>query len=207
MDHDHKLMTMRGNNRHFTRAVTPHELIPGHHLQRHQGARHNTRRALFGTPFYVEGWALYWERRLWDLGWAQTPADRMGMVFWRMTRAARVVTSLKFHQGRMTPSDIVTFLVDRVGHERLGATGEARRLMDDGFPPLYQAAYMLGGLQLEALHTEVVGRGLMTEQAFNDAVLAENAIPIELIRADLLNLPLTPDFQSTWRFAGEPLHP
>ena len=207
MDHDDKLMTMRGNNRHFTRNVTPHELIPGHHLQRFQGARHNTRRAVFSTPFYVEGWALYWERRLWDLGWAKSPEDRMGMLFWRMTRAARVEVSLKFHLGQMTASDVVDFLVDRVGHERMGATGEARRLMDEGFSPLYQAAYMLGSLQLEALRGEVVGRNLMSEQAFNDAVLAENAIPIELIRADLLNIPLTPDFQSSWRFAGDPLHP
>ena len=33
MTHEQKLMSMRGNNRHFTRAVTHHELIPGHHLQ------------------------------------------------------------------------------------------------------------------------------------------------------------------------------
>src|SRR5262249_46991541 len=33
MKHDDKVMSMRGNNRHFTRIVTPHELIPGHHLQ------------------------------------------------------------------------------------------------------------------------------------------------------------------------------
>ena len=203
MKHEDKLMTMRGNNRHFTRNVTPHELIPGHHLQRFQGARHNTRRASFSTPFYVEGWALYWERRLWDLGWATTPEDRMGMLFWRMTRAARVEASLQFHLGRMTPAQIVDFLVDRVGHERMGATGEARRLVDENFSPLYQAAYMLGSLQLEALRTEVLGQGRLTERDFNDAVLSENAIPIELIRAELLNLKLTPDFQGGWRFAGE----
>ena len=207
MDHDDKLMTMRGNNRHFTRNVTPHELIPGHHLQRFQAARHNRYRTPFGTPFYVEGWALYWERRLWDLGWAKTPEDRMGMLFWRMTRAARVEVSLKFHLGEMTPAKIVDFLVERVGHERMGAIGEARRLMDDGFSPLYQAAYMLGSLQFEALRGETVGRGLMTEQAFHDALLAENAIPLELIRADLLKLSLTPDTQPNWRFADDPLHP
>ncbi len=206
MKHEDKLMTMRGNNRHFTRNVTPHELIPGHHLQRFQGARCNTRRASFSTPFYVEGWALYWERRLWDLGWATTPEDRMGMLFWRMTRAARVEAALQFHLGRMTPAQIVDFLVDRVGHERMGATGEARRLVDENFSPLYQAAYMLGSLQLEALRTEVLGQGRMTERDFNDAVLSENAIPIELIRAELLNLKLTPDFQGGWRFSAPP-HP
>ena len=36
---DDKLMVMRGNNRHFMRLVTPHELIPGHHLQAFYAAR------------------------------------------------------------------------------------------------------------------------------------------------------------------------
>ncbi|MEI6786950.1 MAG: DUF885 family protein [bacterium] len=203
MNHEDKLMTMRGNNRHFMRTVTPHELIPGHHLQRFQATRHQPHRALFSTPFYVEGWAHYGERRFWDLGWATTPEDRLGMLFWRINRAARVVVALQFHLGKMTPPDMVDFLVNRVGHERLGATAEVRRFIGDGFPPLYPAAYTLGALQLEALHHEVVGSGKMTEQAFHDAVLFEGAIPIELVRARLLNLPLTRDTRSTWRFAGE----
>ena len=36
MKHEDKLMAMRGNNRHFARIVTAHELIPGHHLERYQ---------------------------------------------------------------------------------------------------------------------------------------------------------------------------
>ena len=200
MNHDAKLMTMRGNNRHFVHTTTPHELIPGHHLQRFQALRHNQIRALFSTPFYVEGWALYWERRLWELGWAQTPEEQMGMLFWRMTRAARIEVTLKFHLGKMTPGEMVDFLVNRVGHERLGATSEVRRFISDGFSPLYQAAYMLGGIQLEALQKELVGGKKMTEQEFHDAILAENAIPIEWIRAELLNLPLTRDTRSAWKF-------
>ena len=202
MNHEDKLMTMRGNNRHFMRTVTPHELIPGHHLQRFQANRNQPHRALFSTPFYVEGWALYGERRFWDLGWATTPEDRLGMLFWRINRAARVVVALQFHLGKMTPPDMVDFLVNRVGHERLGATAEVRRFIGDGFPPLYPAAYTLGALQLEALHNELVTSGKMTEQAFHDAVLFEGAIPIELVRAGLLNLPLTRDTRSTWTFAG-----
>lgn len=207
MSNEDKLMTMRGNNRHFMRTVTPHELIPGHHLQRFQALRNQPHRAIFSTPFYVEGWALYGERRLWDLGWAATPEDRLGMLFWRLNRAARVVVAIQFHRGSMTPSEMVDFLVNRVGHERLGATGEVRRFIGDGFAPLYPAAYTLGSLQLDALRSELTGRGKMTEQAFNDAVLAENAIPVELIRATLLNLPLSRDTRPSWSFAGEAGHP
>ncbi len=201
MKHEDKLMTMRGNNRHFIHTVTPHELIPGHHLQRFQALRHNQARAYFSTPFCIEGWALYWERKLWDLGWAATPEDQLGMLFWRLNRAARIEVSLKFHLGQMTPNQMVDFLVDHVGHEHLGATSEVRRFISDGYSPLYQAAYMLGGLQFEALRKELVGEGKkMTEQEFNDALLNQNAIPIEWIRAELLNLPLTRDTKSSWKF-------
>ncbi len=200
MNHEDKLMTMRGNNRHFVHTITPHELIPGHHLQRFQAQRHNQIRSFFSTPFYVEGWPLYWERRLWALGWATSNEEKMGMLFWRLNRAARIEVTLKFHLGEMTPQQMVIFLIDQVGHERLGATSEVRRFISEGFPPLYQAAYMLGGLQLEALRKELVDDGKLTEQEFNDEVLSQNAIPIEWIRAELLNLPLTRDVKSNWRF-------
>lgn len=199
MKHDDKLMAMRGNNRHFTRIVTAHELIPGHHLERYQANRYRTYRRLFSTPFFVEGWGLYWELRLWDLKYAKSPEDRIGMLFWRMNRAARIIVSFKFHLGTMAPAEMVDFLVDRVGNEKFGATSEVRRYLV--YPPLYQAAYMLGGLQLHALHREAVGSGRMTEKAFHDAVLRGHAMPVEMVRAELLDLPLTRDFQAHWRFA------
>jgi uncharacterized protein (DUF885 family) len=194
-------MVMRGNNRAFTHLTVPHELIPGHHLQLFVGARSHPYRRVFGTPFYIEGWALYCELRLWDLGWARTPEERMGMLFWRMHRAERIIVTLKFHLGQLTPDEMVAFLVDRGGHEKFGATSEVRRFL--GAPPLYQAGYLLGGLQLLALHDEMVGHGKLTEQQFNDAVLAENTMPIELLRAALEKLPLARDAQPAWKFAGE----
>jgi uncharacterized protein (DUF885 family) len=201
MPEDDKLMVMRGNNRHFMRLVTPHELIPGHHLQNFYAARYNTHRAAFSTPFYGEGWAFYWELRLWDLGWAKTPEDRIGMLFWRMTRAARIIVSLKYHLGRMTPPEMVAFLMERVGHEKFGATAEVRRFI--AASPLYQVGYMIGGLQLYVLHKELVGGGKMYEEEFHDAVLKEGTMPIELLRADLEGLPLSRDMQPAWKFLDE----
>ncbi len=203
MKHDDKLMAMRGNNRHFTRITTAHELIPGHHLQIFTADRNRTYRGIFSTPFLTEGWALYWEIRLWDLGYGQTPEDRIGMLFWRMHRCARIIVSLKFHLGQMQPKEMVNFLVERVGHEKLGATSEVRRFIAGGYSPLYQCGYMIGGLQLNALRKEAVGTGKLTEKQFNDTVLTYNSMPVELIRAGILNLPLTRDTKSTWRFYGE----
>lgn len=197
MPQEDKLMVMRGNNRAFTRLVVPHELIPGHHLQIFQATRHDPYRQIFRTPFYVEGWPLYCELRFWELGWARSPQERIGMLFWRMTRAARIIVTLKFHLGQMKPEEMVNFFVGRVGHERLGARSEIRRFIGHA-PLLYQAAYLLGGLQLRALRNETK----LTDQQFHDAVLAISPIPIELLRAELRGLPLARDAQPSWRFDG-----
>jgi uncharacterized protein (DUF885 family) len=203
MSFEDKEMSMRGNNPAFCRATVFHELIPGHHLQIFMSERYNQHRELFRTPFLVEGWALYWEMRMWDLKFPRTPEERVGMLFWRAHRCARIIFSLKFHLGQMTAPQAIDFLVNRVGHERRNATAEVRRSVNGSYGPLYQAAYMLGGLQLRALHDEVVKPGKMSERAFHDAVLRENAIPIEMIRADLTGEKLTKDFKSKWKFYGE----
>lgn len=200
MSQGDKLMVMRGNNRSFTRLTVPHELIPGHHLQLFQAARNHEYRQVFGTPFYIEGWALYCELRLWELGWPRTPEERLGLLFWRANRAARIVTTVKFHLGQMKPDEMVTFLMEHAGHEKFGATSEVRRFIADETPALYQAGYLVGGRQLHALHDELVVPGGLTERQFNDAVLAQNTMPIELLRAALRHLPLTPDQQPAWRF-------
>ena len=120
------------------------------------------------------------------------------MLFWRSHRCARIIFSLKFHLGQMTAPEAVDFLVDRVGHERKNATAEVRRSIAGDYSPLYQAAYMLGGLQLRSLRQEI--GGTMTDREFHDAVLRENAIPIDFIRAILTQKTLTRDYSPSWRF-------
>lgn len=200
MDHDQKLMSMRGNNKHFARATVFHELIPGHHMQQFMNSRNKPYRQLFGTPFWVEGWALYWEFMLWDRGFTATPEDRVGALFWRMHRCARIVFSLKFHMGQMTPQQCVDFLVEKVGHERATAEGEVRRSFLGTYPPLYQAAYMLGALQIRALRKELVEGGKMGEKEFHDRFLKENEMPIEILRALMSGVKLKPEFKAEWRF-------
>jgi hypothetical protein len=200
MAHDEKLMSMRGNNTHFSRATVHHELIPGHHLQGFMTARYNAHRNLFGTPFWGEGWALYWEMLLWDLGFPKTPEDRVGFLFWRSHRAARIMFSLSFHLGTMTPEEAIELLVDRVGHERANAEAEVRRSFNGSYSPLYQAGYMLGGLQIRALHQELVASGRMSNREFHDAILQGGRMPIEMVRARLTGQQIARDYRASWRF-------
>ena len=199
MAYDDKLMSMRGNNPHFSRATVHHELIAGHHLQGFMNSRYKTYRD-FDTPFWHEGNALYWEFILWDLNFPRGPEDRIGMLFWRMHRCARIIFSLNYHLGKWTPRQCIDFLVDRVGHERANAEGEVRRSFTGGYGPLYQIAYMIGGLQFYALKKELVDTKKMTYKQYHDAILRENSMPLEMLRAILMNQDLKKDFKTNWRF-------
>lgn len=203
MAHEQKMMSMRGNNIHFSRATVHHELIPGHHLQGFMAARNKPYRGVFGTPFWTEGNALYWELLLWDLNFAKTPENRIGMLFWRMHRCARIIFSLSFHLEKMTPQECIDLLVNKVGHERDNATAEVRRSLDGSYGPLYQIAYLIGGLQQYAMYKDLVVSGKMSIKAYNDALLKENRIPIEMLRAAITNQRLTRDFVTSWKFYGE----
>ena len=202
MGHEAKMMSMRGNNIHFSRATVHHELIPGHHLQGFMANRYRTYRQPFSTPFWTEGGALYWEMLLWDMNFAKSPENRIGMLFWRMHRSARIIFSLSFHLEKMTPQECIDLLVKKVGHEVDNATAEVRRSFGGAYGPLYQCAYLLGGLQVRALRRELVDSGKMTNRAFHDAVLKENRIPIEMLRASMTKQKLTRDFVSSWKFYG-----
>jgi|GEM_PF-784802 len=203
MTHDFKLMSARGNNPHFNRATVHHELIPGHGYQGFMTGRFNPHRRLFSTPFWTEGWALYWEFRLWDQGFPRGPQDEIGMLTWRLHRAARIVFSMKYHLGQMTEEEAVDYLVERVGFERSNAEAEVRRSVQA--TPLYQAAYMLGGLQLYALQKELVESGRMSPRAFHDDILLGGPMPMELVRLRLTGEGLTPQYRTQWRFYGDPL--
>jgi hypothetical protein len=201
MTDEEKLQSMRGNNPHFSHATVFHELNPGHHLQGFMLDRYNSHRRLFRTPFWSEGQSLYWEMFLWDTGkFHVSPEDRIGALFWRMHRSARIIFSLNFHLGKMTPEQAVQFLVDTVGFERANADGEVRRSFGGQYSPLYQAAYMLGGLELRALHKELVDSKKMTDREFHDAVLQGGAMPIAMVRARLANSALTRNGAQPWRF-------
>jgi uncharacterized protein (DUF885 family) len=201
MTEDEKVQSLRANNRHFARATVFHELVPGHHLQFYWRARTNQHRELFTTPFWIEGWSLWWEFYLWDRKFIATPEDRIGALFWRAHRCARIIFSLKFHLGEWTPQQCIEFLVDRVGHERASATGEVRRSFNGQWAPLYQAGYMLGALQIRELHRTLVDTGKMTDRQFHDTILRGGTMPIEMVRALLLREKLPPDFTPAWKFA------
>ncbi|KQO82885.1 hypothetical protein ASF17_07780 [Frigoribacterium sp. Leaf263] len=85
-----------------------HEGVPGHHLQLGQAVRNRSqlntwRRQLAGTSGHAEGWALYAERLMDELGYLDDPGDRLGMLDGQRMRAARVVVDIGVHLEKPFP--------------------------------------------------------------------------------------------------------
>ena len=204
MEYEARLQSMRGNSTPLSHATAFHEMIPGHNFVGYMSARYSGYRArLGGTSFYGEGWPLYWEMMMYRMGFHDTPEEKTGALFWRAHRCARIIFSLRFHMGEWSPQECVDFLVDRVGFERNNAIGEVRRSFQGSYAPLYQAAYLLGGLQLRSLRAELVDSGQMPEKQFHDEIMRQGSMPIAMLRLAISKQKLTRDMSVDWKFYGD----
>jgi uncharacterized protein (DUF885 family) len=93
------------------RTTVYHEGVPGHHLQVAQTAYRSAilnrwRRLASWTSGHGEGWALYAERLMADLGFLDDPADYLGMLDGQSLRAARVVLDIGVHCGFPAPAEV-----------------------------------------------------------------------------------------------------
>ena len=122
------------------------------------------------------------------------------MLFWRMHRCARIIFSLNYHLGKMTPQQCIDLLVDKVGHEYANAEAEVRRSFEGSYGPLYQIAYMIGALEIYSMRKEMVDSGKMPEKQFHDLIMTQNAMPIEILRAKVTGKPLDKNHKASWRF-------
>jgi len=84
-----------------------HEGVPGHHLQVGQATYNkdslNSWRRQSWTSGHGEGWALYAERLMEELGYLDDPANRLGMLDGQRMRAARVVLDIGVHLEKTRP--------------------------------------------------------------------------------------------------------
>jgi uncharacterized protein (DUF885 family) len=99
-----------------------HEGVPGHHLQVGQTAvRGETlnrwRRRISWCSGYGEGWALYAERLMDELGYLDDPGDKLGMLDAQAMRAARVIVDIGMHLEKEIPAD------NRLGSADNGKSG------------------------------------------------------------------------------------
>ncbi|WP_353987848.1 DUF885 domain-containing protein [Ruicaihuangia caeni] len=175
-----------------------HEGVPGHHLQIGQAVYNrdslNTwRRQLAGTSGHAEGWALYAERLMEELGYLDDPGDRLGMLDAQRMRAARVVLDIGVHLGKPRLDGAGTwdfdyafdFMKRNVNMEEAFVRFEVNRYF--GWPG-QAPAYKVGQRIWEQLRDEIRRRegSAYDDKAFHKRALDIGGIGLDTLRSALL---------------------
>jgi uncharacterized protein (DUF885 family) len=175
-----------------------HEGVPGHHLQIAQAtynkAQLNSWRRIAGTSGHAEGWALYAERLMEQLGYLDDPADRLGMLDGQRMRAARVVLDIGVHLEKQLPDGsgpwtgdyAFGFLADNVNMNEGFVRFEVNRYL--GWPG-QAPSYKIGQRIWEQLRDEYARRegASFDIKAFHKKALDIGGVGLDTLKSALLD--------------------
>jgi len=161
---------------HFGLGLTcAHEAYPGHHLQFVVQNRHPSRlRRLMHHAIFYEGWTLWCEKQSVELGIIDYPEARLSQLHDALWRAHRIVIDCGLHSGKLSYAAAAKRLQNGVGFTAARARGDVNWYTSSPTVPM---SYLLGRLEVERLHTQLVGREGWTLRKFNDWMLSHGAIP------------------------------
>ena len=172
---------LEGHPRAGIPVIACHEGYPGHHFQMARAAAHpSLARRVARSNLLIEGWGLYVEELLTELGYLRSPETRLLRLKDLLWRAARVVVDCGLATGAMTFEQAVAFMVEGPKLERPNAIAEVRRYTMD---PLQPSSYALGRAALLELRERARRRGFGMKQ-FHDTVLAAGSIPPRLLAVE-----------------------
>ena len=169
-----------------------HEAYPGHHLQLSY-ARGNTsimrkladakRASLLGSDLFAEGWGLYSEELMSELGY-YTDEERLMQLEWTLVRAARVMIDVSLHTRGMGFDEAVKMLTDQVHLEHELAVSEVRRYTMTPAQPL---AYLVGRERILAMRERYKQRAgsSFTLKAFHTELLSHGTIAQGLVEREI----------------------
>jgi len=133
------------------RIITVHECLPGHHLQFSYAQtikRSEIQQKLGHSTVYVEGWGLYSEQVMGELGFYKGLKGKLAVLKMRLWRAARVIIDVSRHFFSMTEKEAVDLLKKKILLEEIGAIAEAKRYYNSPTQPL---SYLYGLREINAL--------------------------------------------------------
>src|SRR6187551_601550 len=175
-----------------------HEGVPGHHLQIAQAVYNRAelnswRRLLAGTSGHAEGWALYAERLMQELGYLDDPADRLGMLDGQRMRAARVVLDIGVHlkkpnltgTGTWDANDALAFMRDNVNMNDAFIRFEVNRYL--GWPG-QAPSYKVGQRIWEQIRDDAQRRegAAFSFRGFHKHALDLGGVGLDTLRSALL---------------------
>jgi uncharacterized protein (DUF885 family) len=161
-------------------AVAAHEGYPGHHLQMTSVNRipSLTRRAI-RSPVMIEGWGLYTEQLMADVGYYDDAA-RLAQLAMRLLRALRIVLDMELQSGELTYQAAVERAVSVARLEESTARSEVARYT---MTPTQPFSYLVGCLELERLRAASQARlgDAFRLRRFHDRVLSYGHMPPTLV--------------------------
>ncbi len=173
---------MRDHCTYEVACTSLHEGVPGHHLQFLSAQTQSRKvRKVIGTPVSIEGWALYCEDMMDELGFYRSVEERFFQRVALMWRAVRVVVDVGLHTRGMSVDEAVDLLVSRVHFDVSSARAEVRRYCAH---PTYQLCYAVGRRELKALREAYRDRegSEYSLRKFHDEVLSYGGLPVSLMQ-------------------------
>jgi uncharacterized protein (DUF885 family) len=159
-----------------------HEGIPGHHLQMSIGNQlSSVPRRVLSTPAAREGWALYCETLMAEMGFLDSAAERFFQAHHLLWRAIRVILDVSLHTKGMSMEEAAARLRDELGFEPHVAEAEAKRYCAY---PTYQLCYAVGRRDILALREDLrkARTGEFSLSTFHEELLQYGALPTALAR-------------------------
>lgn len=164
------------------RTTALHEGVPGHHLHLSVATAlpQHVRRVL-STPASLEGWALYCESLMEELGFLASPAERFFQAHHLLWRALRVHIDVGLHTRKMPVDEAVALLRDELGMPEASARAEVRRYCA---MPTYQLCYAVGRREILKLREDARAEqgAAFSLHTFHDELLRYGALPTALAR-------------------------
>ncbi len=173
---------LRGHPVYGIPIIALHEGYPGHHLQLVYSNRTKRKiRKLFGSSVFAEGWALYCEEMMAEVGFYSDPRTKLLKLKDQLWRACRIIIDIGLHTEKINFDEAVNILVNDAKLERVHAEKEVTRYT---FTPTQPLSYLIGKKQiLEFRHDyeTKLGRSFRLKD-FHDQLLSFGTIPVVLIR-------------------------
>ncbi len=168
-------------------ALTAHEAVPGHHHQialQQEMETSKFRRHLASFTAFTEGWGLYSERIGIEMGLYDTPERQMGRLSYEMWRACRLVVDTGIHSKGWTKEQAVQFMLDNTALSAANIDAEVNRYISW---PAQALGYKLGEIKIRELRAraEKALGPKFDLKGFHDAVLAQGAVPLDVLDAQI----------------------
>ena len=186
MTPEQQAQRLRSHSTAWIPVIAVHEAYPGHHAQALKVIENpNLLRRVVSESIFSEGWGLFTEELMFELGFLQGDDVRLTQLRNRLWRAARVILDVSLHTGQMSFDEAVEFLVEKVRFEPYAAELEVGMYIRN---PTYVLGYLIGMQEIEAIRADYIALHGEPQppSEFYDRLLRIGSIPPALLREELL---------------------